>query len=99
MTSNCQKLIPINDRVIIEPAPQPEKIGSILLPDMAKEKPEHGRVLAAGPGRFEHGARVPMQVAVGDQVVFNFYSAAKVNVDGHELLMLHEHEIMAIIKP
>ncbi len=94
-----QFLIPINDRVIIEPAPLPEKAGAIFLPDTAKEKPERGKVLAAGPGRFEQGARVPMQVAVGDEVVFNFYSAAKVKVDGKELVTLHEHEIMAIVRP
>ncbi len=92
------KLTPINDRVIIEPEVQPEKIGAIILPDMAKEKPERGRVLARGPGRFELGIRIPMQVEPGDEVVFNFYSAAKVKVDGRELLVLHEHEIMAIVK-
>jgi chaperonin GroES len=85
--------------VIIEPIKAPEKIGAIFVPELAKDKPTRGIVVAIGPGRWsEQGVRIPMTVAVGDEVVFNFYSASQIDFNGVELRMVHEHEINCIIK-
>jgi chaperonin GroES len=99
MSSLCQKLIPLTDRVIIEPVQGPEKIGGIIIPDQARTKSTQGIVVAVGPGRMsEQGALIPMTVRVGDEVVFNEYTASQIKVDGHELCMIHESEINCIIK-
>lgn len=99
MSSNYQNLIPLTDRVIIEPIKGPEKIGGIIIPDQAREKSTQGIVVAVGPGRVsEYGALIPMTVKVGDEVIFNKYSASQIMVDGHELCKVHESEIDYIIK-
>jgi chaperonin GroES len=99
MNDKCPHLIPLLDRVIIEPIAGPEKIGAIFVPDQAREKPDTGRVLARGPGRVsEHGTRIPMSVEVGDQVVFNRYSASQIRVAGRDLCLVHESDINCIVK-
>jgi chaperonin GroES len=99
MSSPYQKLIPLTDRVIIEPVKGPEKIGGIIIPDQARTKSTQGIVVAVGPGRMsEHGALIPMTVRVGDEVVFSEYTASQIKVDGHELCMIHESEINCIVK-
>jgi chaperonin GroES len=99
MSYNYQKLIPLTDRVIIEPAQGPEKIGGIFIPDQARQKNTQGLVVAVGPGRVsEHGVTIPMTVKVGDEVVFNEYTASQIKVDGHDLCMIHENEINCIVK-
>ena len=99
MSSRYQNLIPLTDRVIIEPIIGPEKIGGIIIPDQVRQKNTQGIVVAVGPGRVsEHGITIPMTVKVGDEVVFNEYTASKISVDGHELCMIHEHEINCIVK-
>ena len=99
MPPNYTSLVPLMDRVIIEPLKSPEKIGSIHLPEMAREKPEAGTVVAVGPGRWsETGVRIPMTVQVGDTVYFSRYTASEIRLDGNELRMLHEHEISCIVK-
>lgn len=99
MSSRYQNLIPLTDRVIIEPIIGPEKIGGIIIPDQVRQKNAQGIVVAVGPGRVsEHGITIPMTVKVGDEVVFNEYTASKISVDGHELCMIHEHEINCIVK-
>ena len=97
MSSNYQKLIPLTDRVIIEPIKPPEKIGSIYVPD--HDKPTRGVVVAVGPGRTtDQGVFIPMTVKVGDEVVFNPYTTSQIKVDGQPVCMIHEHEINCIIK-
>jgi chaperonin GroES len=72
--------------------------GGLFIPDSAKEKPQHGEVLAVGPGRFDEGARVPMDLAVGDRVLFGKYSGAEVVVDGEPLLILRESDVLAVLR-
>ena len=99
MSSKYQKLIPLTDRVIIEPILGPEKIGAIIIPDRSREKSTQGKVVAVGPGRVsEHGTLIPMTVKVGDEVLFNEYTASKIKLDGQELSMIHENEINCIVK-
>ena len=93
------KLRPLSDRVVVEPIEQEEKTaGGIFLPDTAKEKPQHGRVVAVGPGRLaNNGEKVPMSVREGDRVLFAKYAGTEVKVDGKEYLIMHESDIMAIV--
>jgi chaperonin GroES len=93
------KLQPLGGRVIVEPTEQEETTaGGIILPETAKEKPQEGKVLAAGPGdRDEAGERIPMEVTVGDKVLYAKYSGTEVKVDGKKLLILRESDILAKI--
>ena len=91
-------LIPLLDRVIIEPLTGPEKIGGIIIPELAREKPDTGTVVAVGPGRVsDQGILIPTTVNVGDKVIFNRYSASQIELDGQKFSMIHEHEINCII--
>ena len=94
------KLKPLGGRVIVEPIEQDEKTASgIYLPETAKEKPQEGKILAAGPGdRDENGARIPMDVNVGDRVLYAKYSGTEVKVDGKKLLILRESDILALVE-
>lgn len=94
------KLKPLGGRVIVEPIEQDEKTASgIFLPETAKEKPQEGKILAAGPGdRDDEGKRVPMDVSVGDKVLFAKYSGTEVKLDGKKLLILRESDILAVIE-
>jgi chaperonin GroES len=91
------KLQPLGGRVIVEPIEQDETTaGGIILPETAKEKPQEGKILAAGPGdRDEAGERIPMEVKVGDKVLYAKYSGTEVKVDGKKLLILRESDILA----
>ncbi len=93
------KIKPLSDRVIIKPSPSEEKTkGGIILPDTAKEKPVVGEVVAVGPGRKnEDGALVPMEIKVGDKVLYGKYSGTEVTLDGQEYLIMRESDIFAII--
>ena len=90
-------LQPLGDRLIVEVLEEEEMtISGIVLPDTAKEKPQRGRVLAAGPGgRNENGERVPMDVAEGDEVIFSKYGGTEVKLSGDEFLILRESDILA----
>ncbi|HHV64571.1 MAG TPA: co-chaperone GroES [Peptococcaceae bacterium] len=91
-------LKPLADRVIIKPLPSEEKTkGGIIMPDTAKEKPQEGEVVAVGPGRVEKGERIPMEVKVGDKVIYSKYAGTQVKYDGEEYLILRESDIQAII--
>ena len=94
------KLKPLGGRVIVEPIEQDEKTASgIYLPETAKEKPQEGKIVAAGPGdRDEDGKRVPMDVSVGDKVLFAKYSGTEVKIDGKKLLIMRESDILAVIE-
>ena len=94
------KLKPLGGRVIVEPIEQDEiTAGGIILPETAKEKPQEGKILAAGPGeRDEDGKRIAMDVQVGDKVLYAKYSGTEVKVDGKKLLILRESDILAVIE-
>ena len=94
------KLKPLGGRVIVEPIEQEEMTaGGIILPETAKEKPQEGKILAAGPGdRDDEGKRIAMEVKVGDKVLYAKYSGTEVKVDGKKLLILKENDILAIVE-
>ena len=94
------KLKPLGGRAIVEPIEQDEKTASgLYLPETAKEKPQEGKILAVGPGeRDEDGKYIPMDVNVGDKVLFAKYSGTEVKVDGKKLLILRESDILAIVE-
>lgn len=91
---------PLGNRVVIEPIEQDEVTASgIVLPDTAKEKPQQGMVLAAGPGeRDEDGDRIAMDVKVGDKVLFAKYAGTELKLDGKKLLILRETDLLGIIE-
>lgn len=92
-------LKPLGNRVVVEPLEQEEiTAGGIVLPETAKEKPQKGKILSAGPGdRNDKGERVPMDVAEGDTVLFAKYAGTEIKVDGKKLLILRESDILAIL--
>jgi chaperonin GroES len=94
------KLKPLGGRVIVEPIEQEEMTaGGIILPETAKEKPQEGKILAAGPGdRNEDGERIPMEVKVGDKVLYAKYGGTEVKLDGKKLLILKENDILAVVE-
>lgn len=90
---------PLADRVVIRAVDREEKTQSgILLPDTAKEKPQEGEIVAVGPGRFEDGKRVELEVKVGDRVIYSKYAGTEVKVGDQELLILRESDILAIVE-
>jgi chaperonin GroES len=92
-------LKPLDDRVVIRPVDAEETTaGGIVLPDAAKEKPQRGKVLAVGPGRLlESGDRVAISVVLGDEVLFSKYGGTDIEVDGQEVKILRESDILAKI--
>jgi chaperonin GroES len=93
------KLKPLSDRIVIKPAAAEEKTkGGIILPDTAKEKPVVGEVVAVGPGKVtDDGKKVPMEVKVGDKVLYGKYSGTEVTVEGEEYLIMREADVFAIV--
>ncbi len=93
-------LEPLGDRVIVEPAEGEEKTASgIVIPDTAKEKPQEGKVKAVGPGRYEEGKLIPLDVKPGDTVIYSKYGGTEVKVKGKDYLILSERDILAKRKP
>ncbi len=92
-------LKPLADRLVVEPIEQEDvTAGGIILPETAKEKPQQGKVIAAGPGRTdEKGKRVAMELAVGDRVLYAKYSGTEIKLDGKKVLILRESDILAIV--
>ncbi|MGD0091774.1 MAG: co-chaperone GroES [Planctomycetota bacterium] len=101
MATNAKKLKvdlqPLDDRIVVKRLEAEEKTaGGIVLPDTAKEKPQKGEVLAAGPGKLlEDGKRAAMEVKVGDMVLFGKYSGSEVKVSGEECLIIRESDVLA----
>ena len=91
------KLQPLADRLVVKPIEREEVTrGGIVLPDTAKEKPQEGEVLAVGPGRLsEDGKRIPMDVKVGDRVVYAKYGGTEIKIEDEELIILRESDILA----
>jgi chaperonin GroES len=96
MTTNIK---PLHDRVIVKRIEEGEQVrGGIIIPDSAKEKPQEGQVIAAGEGKYrKDGSRQSLDVKVGDRVLFGKYSSSEINIDGEELLIMREDEIIGII--
>jgi chaperonin GroES len=90
---------PLHDRLIVRRLEEGEqKIGGIIIPDTAKEKPQQGKVIAAGNGKVkDDGKRVPLDVKVGDLILFGKYTSQEVKLDGEELLIMREDEVLAVI--
>jgi chaperonin GroES len=93
-------LKPLADRLVVEPSEQEDvTAGGIILPETAKEKPQQGKVIAAGPGRTdEEGKRVAMEVKVGDKVLYAKYSGTEIKVDSKKVLILRESDVLAIVE-
>jgi chaperonin GroES len=89
---------PLADRVVVRSLESNEQTrGGLFIPDTAKEKPQEGEILFVGPGRFDDGKRVPMEVKAGDRVLFGKYSGTEVVIDGETLLILRESDVLAIL--
>ena len=92
------KLRPLDDRIVVKATEGDQTTASgLVIPDTAKEKPQEGSVMAVGPGKFEDGVRVPMDVAVGDKVIYSKYGGTEVKVDGDEYLILSARDVLAIL--
>ena len=91
------KLQPLADRIVVKPIEREEVTrGGIVLPDTIKERPQEGKILAAGPGRLtDDGKRIPMEVKVGDVVVYAKYGGTEIKVDDEELMILNESNVLA----
>ena len=91
-------LKPLEDRIVVKPGDEEETtVSGIVIPDTAKEKPQEGEVLAVGPGRFEDGNRVPLDVNVGDTVIYSKYGGTEVKYNGEEYLILSARDVLAVI--
>jgi chaperonin GroES len=99
MAKGTFTLEPLDDRIVVKPGEEEETtVSGIVIPDTAKEKPQEGEVVAVGPGRFEDGTRVPMDVKVGDRVLYSKYGGTEVKVKGEEYLVLSARDVLAIVK-
>ena len=95
-----KKLLPLGDRVVIEPSAREEMTKSgIVLPDTAKEKPQEGKVIAVGPGAFDNdGKRIAVDVSTGDKVLYAKYAGTEFKLDGEDLLIVAAKDILAIVE-
>lgn len=93
------KIRPLGDRILVEPIASESKTASgIIIPDTAKEKPQEGKVVAVGSGKIVNDKKVPLEVKVGDKVMFSKYGGDEIKVEGKELKILQESDILAIIE-
>ncbi len=97
--SAANKIQPLADRVVVKALDEAEQMrGGLYIPDTAKEKPQEGEIIAAGPGKLnDDGNRSPMEVKAGDRVLYGKYSGTEVTVDGDEYLILRESDVLAIV--
>ena len=94
-------LQPLDDRIVVRPSEAEEKTASgLVIPDTAKEKPQQGEVLAVGPGRRADntGELIPLDIAVGDKVVYSKYGGTEITVDGEDVLILNARDVLAVLK-
>jgi chaperonin GroES len=90
------KIQPLEDRVVIMPSDEAEAMrGGLYIPDTAKEKPTQGEVIAVGPGRFEKGERIPVDLKVGDKVIYGKYSGTPFTVEGDEVIIIKAGDVLA----
>jgi chaperonin GroES len=94
------KVRPLHDRVIVERIEEGEqKVGGIIIPDTAKEKPQQGKIIAAGKGRVEKDGKVtPLDVKEGDTILFGKYAGQEIKIDGSEYLIMREEEVLGVIE-
>jgi chaperonin GroES len=94
------KIRPLQDRVIVKRVEEEEKTkGGIIIPDTAKEKPQEGEIIAVGPGKVtDDGKKIPMEVKVGDRILFGKYSGSEIKIDGEEHLIMREDDILGVIE-
>src|SRR5438876_9613466 len=91
-------LKPLDDRIVVTAIEEEDTTASgLVIPDTAKERPQEGEVIAVGPGRFEDGQRIPMDVSVGDKVIYSKYGGTEVKIDGVEYLILSARDVLAVI--
>jgi chaperonin GroES len=89
---------PLADRVVVKAAEDTEQMrGGLYIPDTAKEKPQQGEIIAAGPGKYEDGKLVPMSVKVGDKVLYGKYSGTEITLGSEQYLILRESDVLAIV--
>ncbi|MBI3142516.1 MAG: co-chaperone GroES [Bacteroidetes bacterium] len=89
---------PLADRVLVEPsAAETTTASGIIIPDTAKEKPQKGKIIAAGPGKVENGTKIEMSVSAGDTVLYGKYAGTEVTIEGKEYLIMRESDILGII--
>jgi len=92
------KIHPLADRVVIRPLEDTENMrGGLYIPDTAKEKPQQGEIVAVGKGRTEKGERVPMELKVGEKVLYGKYSGTEITLEGEQVLIIKESDVLAII--
>jgi len=97
-TKATTSLRPLADRVVVRPLEDTEqKKGGLFIPDTAKEKPQQGEVIAVGPGAMEEGKRIPVEVEVGQKVLFGKYSGTEVTIDDNKLLIIKQSDVLAVI--
>jgi chaperonin GroES len=98
-TASKVKVQPLADRVVVEPLEETEEMrGGLYIPDTAKEKPQQGTVIAVGPGRVsDEGERIPVELKEGQRVLYGKYSGTEVTIDGQELLIIKESDVLAVI--
>jgi chaperonin GroES len=94
------KIRPLHDRVIVQRLEEEERTkGGIIIPDTAKEKPQEGKVIAVGPGKIlENGTKIPLDVKVGDRVLFGKYAGTEIKIEGEEYLMMREDDILGVVE-
>ena len=97
-TKTNSTVTPLADRVVVRAMEETEQMrGGLFIPDTAKEKPMQGEVIAVGPGRYEKDKRVPMELKVGDKVLYGKYSGTEVTIDNEPLLILREADVLAVV--
>jgi chaperonin GroES len=97
-TKNAVKVAPLADRVVVKPLEETEQMrGGLYIPDTAKDKPQQGEIVAAGPGRYEKDKRVPLELKVGDKILYGKYSGTEVTLEGDQYLILRESDVLAVI--
>src|SRR5687767_1681863 len=98
--SGSMKVRPLHDRILVKREEESEeKVGGIIIPDTAKEKPQRGKVVAAGNGKVaDDGKRTPLDVKMGDRILFGKYSGNEVKIDGEDYLILREEDVLAILE-
>jgi chaperonin GroES len=99
-TKATTKIQPLSDRVVVRPLEEAEQMrGGLYIPDTAKEKPQQGEIIAVGPGRVsDQGERLAPDVKAGDKVLYGKYSGTEVTVDGEQLLILRESDVLAVLR-
>ena len=97
-TKTSTTVTPLADRVVVRALEETEQMrGGLFIPDTAKEKPQQGEIIAVGPGRYEKNVRVPMELKVGDKVLYGKYSGTEVTIDTEQYLILRESDVLAVV--